>query len=501
MPSVPAASGVSPDKPNSRTDLAQFEEQIDRLKSKLRLAVIFGGSKSTPDAVIYPSRNSRSWKSYEAVSADIAASLQLTGFQNVELMPDDMTLGDRLRRAGTHMAWLNTSGVQGYNPAAHTAAMLEMLGVPYVGHDPLAATTLDNKHAFKREAICAGLPTAPFVTWQMTRGTFQPEVNTRFLRAFGDYPGPFVVKPVSGRASLHVHFVGDRAGLAAAIEEVYSATGNVVLIEKYLSGREFCIAVAGPVTARHGRLTHQAEPFTFAAMERVLAPNEKIFTSMDTRPITRDRCHSLNLRHDSKEFALMTRLARDVFLEFNLSSIARLDLRSDENGDLWILEANPKPDLKRPAEGVTSLIAEGLGQSGMDYDDLILSLLADRLGHLLTFRRETVGHILELLTAKSSITIGGQSGREGKRTAFAAYQAARMQAAAAEQDRSRVDVLSKAAAASGDHETVMHLTELATDAGLRSLDSVPTPLKRARRLRGANGVPKPISRPKLTTNR
>src|SRR5262245_32070570 len=126
MPSVSAASGVSPDKMNSRTDVAQLEEQIDRLKSKLRLAIIFGGCKSTPDAVIYSSRNSRSWKSYEAVAADIAASLRLIGFQNVELMPDDMTLGDRLRRAGTHLAWLNTSGVQGYNPAAHTAAMLEM---------------------------------------------------------------------------------------------------------------------------------------------------------------------------------------------------------------------------------------------------------------------------------------------------------------------------------------------------------------------------------------
>ena len=61
-------------------------------------------------------------------------------------------------------------GVQGYNSTSHAPAMLEMLGMPYVGHDPLNATTLDNKHAFKREAVCAGLPTAPFMTWHMSRG-------------------------------------------------------------------------------------------------------------------------------------------------------------------------------------------------------------------------------------------------------------------------------------------------------------------------------------------
>src|SRR4029077_14001802 len=89
----------------------------------------------------------------------------------------------------------------------------DVLGLPYVGHDPLAATTLDIKHAFKREAVCAGLPTAPFSTWNLARGPFRPDLNSRFVREFGDYPGPFIVKPVSGRASLHVHVVADRRSL------------------------------------------------------------------------------------------------------------------------------------------------------------------------------------------------------------------------------------------------------------------------------------------------
>jgi len=72
--------------------------------------------------VLYQTCNTRSWKSYEAVARDIAASLERIGFRHVHLMPDDMQLADRLRREQIHMAWLNTGGVQGYNSAAHAAS-------------------------------------------------------------------------------------------------------------------------------------------------------------------------------------------------------------------------------------------------------------------------------------------------------------------------------------------------------------------------------------------
>ena len=130
------------------SDTSELQRSIEQLYAKMRMAVIFGGDKSAPGSVVYQSQNSRSWKSYEAVAEDIAASLRRIGFRHVELIPEDMSLGERLQRASIHMAWLNSGGVQGYNSAAHAPAMLEMMGIPYVGHDPLSATTLDNKHAF-----------------------------------------------------------------------------------------------------------------------------------------------------------------------------------------------------------------------------------------------------------------------------------------------------------------------------------------------------------------
>jgi D-alanine-D-alanine ligase len=382
-------------------DTLVLQQVIEQLMPRLRLAVIFSGDKSTSGSVVYRARNTRSWKSYEAVAEDIADSLRRIGFHHIEVFPEDMQLGERLRRGGIHMAWLNSGGVQGYNAAAHASATLEMLGIPYVGHDPLAATTLDNKHAFKREAVCAGLPTAPFSTWHSARGPFRPELNSRFMREFGDYMGPFIVKPVSGRASLHVHVVPDRQSLPEAIAEVYRQTDNLVLIEKYLPGREFCIAVFGPTVVRGGTIERIREPFAFGALERLFASDELIFTSMDVKPITAARFKHIDQSLEPDLWANIHRLARDVFLEFNLGSLIRIDVRADENGDLHILEANPKPDLKRPTHGVTSLISAGLSQAGLDYDDLILSLLADRLASLFSHCRSSASHIIELLDSDS----------------------------------------------------------------------------------------------------
>jgi D-alanine-D-alanine ligase len=378
---------------------SELQKIIEALLSKIRVAVIFGGNKAEPGSVLYQSQNTRSWKSYQSVAEDIAASLKRSGFRHVDVIPEDMALAEELRSRGIHMAWLNTGGVQGHNSAAHASGMLEMLGLPYVGHDPLSGTTLDNKHAFKRGAVCAGLPTAPFITWHMSRGTFCPGMNSRFAQAFGDYTGPFVVKPVSGRASLHVHVVPDVQSLPAVIEEIYGKTGDLVLIEKFLQGREFCISVAGRTISHRGEILRRRGPFAFGALERILAPGELIFTSMDARPISESRFKEVDPLEGSL-WSDMHGIARDVFLEFNLGSLIRLDLRADETGKLCILEANPKPDLKYPSAGVTSLVSAGLNQTNLDYDDLLMSMFADRLDFLLRHRRGSMKHILDLTSPR-----------------------------------------------------------------------------------------------------
>lgn len=364
---------------------------------RARFAVIHAGNREVDGAVIHPTVNTRSWKSYEPVAHDIAESLRRLGCQHVAVMPEDMRLGGRLRSDGTDFAWLNSGGVQGYDPVCHGPAMLELFGIAYVGHDPLIASTLDNKHAFKRELMALGLPTARFITWHAGRGPLDPLQSKHFRNVFGAHSGPFIVKPVSGRASLHVHKVDCTDDLADCVAEVGEITQNHVLIEEYLPGREFCVAVCGSIVAKSGMLERLDGPFAFSALERVLGPDEPIFTSMDLAPITKSRLRVLDPVQDAAIMGELEQLARDVFNDMSLETLVRIDVRADANGKLHVLEANPKPDLKAPSEQQTNLVCAGLDQHGMTYDDLILSLLADQIDIIFSQRRGTAHHLLSLI--------------------------------------------------------------------------------------------------------
>ena len=377
-------------------DFSLLPQYLEVLFAKLRIAVVFGGDCDRAGSVIYKTHNPRAWKSYEIVAREISEAFEKIGFKHVIVLPDDMTLPEKLKRENIHLVWLNTGGVQGYNPVCHTPAVLEMLGMPYVGHNPLNSSTLDNKHAFKRELQSVGIKTAPFMTWHPSQGILMPNLHDRFAIAFGEYQGPFVVKPVSGRASLHVHFVDKVQGLSQAVLEVHRATHNTALIEKYLPGREFCVAVCGYVTYANGAFSKNTQPFAFSTVERVLESDELIFTSMDKKAITADRGKLMDTEESELKQELIE-LARKIYWEFSLNSLVRIDVRSDANGELYVLEANPKPDLKRPAENVTSLVALGLAEYGMSYNDLILSLIADRLDYLLTQHIGIIPHIVDLL--------------------------------------------------------------------------------------------------------
>ena len=114
---------------------------------------------------------------------------------------------------------------------------------------------------------------------------------------------------------------------------------------------------------------------------------EKIFTSMDEKPITHERIRILDGQHDRDVVDRMGRLAREVFGYFNLDSLVRLDMRRAANGDLFLLEANPKPDLRRPTDTIASITCSALDHHGLSYQDLIMSIFAERLIQLTQISR------------------------------------------------------------------------------------------------------------------
>ncbi|ENO3965189.1 ATP-grasp domain-containing protein [Vibrio vulnificus] len=365
--------------------------QLDWIRRNLKVAVIYGGDKTQRDSYIFANLSPRSTKTYANVAHDIADALRESGFASVSVLAEDIHLASQLKALQIDLAITNSGGLQGFDAMCHLPSTLEMLGVPYVGHSPMVAGILDNKHLFKHEIAAAGIPTAPFITIGIDEDFFE-ENNQKSLDAISaQFSQGYIVKPVSGRASIHVYPVFDRQTLPDVVAKVQQATNNTVLIEPYLSGREFVVAVAGDCVFKQGELTRTGSPLAFSITERVLGEDEAIFTSMDVKPITQDRLVAVN---DPELRAQLADIGQKIYRLMGLQTLVRVDLRMDSLGQLYVLETNPKPDLKRPEGDKVSLVCHDLQRENMSYTDLIQSLVFNRLLFLKSRRPALVAHCL-----------------------------------------------------------------------------------------------------------
>ncbi|AIW17107.1 MULTISPECIES: D-alanine--D-alanine ligase family protein [Vibrio] len=367
------------------------KSQLEWIRHNLTVAVIHGGDKARAESFIFENLSPRSTKTYEPVAHDIANALRESGFQHVEVLAEDIDLAQQLKDKAIDLVITNSGGLQGFDSMCHLPSTLEMLGVPYVGHSPMTAGILDNKHLFKHEIHAAGLPTTPFITIGIDE-RFEDDVKQSAIDQIeAQFSDGFIVKPVSGRASIHVYPVFSREALAGVVEKVRAATGNTVMIEPFLGGREFVVAVAGEFIFKSGQLTQSDTPLAFSITERVLGEDEPIFTSMDVKPITQDRLIAVTDEPLRSELAA---IGQKIYRQLGLQTLVRVDLRMDSTGKVYVLETNPKPDLKRPQGDNVSLVCHDLAREGMDYTDLVQSLVFNRLSFLKQKRPMALAHCL-----------------------------------------------------------------------------------------------------------
>ena len=348
---------------------------LNTLKLNGRIAVIYSADPAQVGSVIYRSYNTRSWKSYQKVANDIKEGLEQAGFNHVICLADDQHLARQLAENKIDFAWLNTGGMQGVDPCCHGAALLESLGIPYVGHTPLNAALMDNKFLFKKELQQLAIPTAEYVLWHPEKPNKAEELVLRHnkLHFFGD--AKLIVKPVSGRASNHVHLVNSLSELNVVCQQVYSHTQSAVLIEQFLPGDEYCASVIPTM----GEL---ASPTCFGIYQRNLGSGNRIFTSMDIKPIGTDSIITLSDEQQTHLNEMVTAYCRKLFAVLNLYGLFRLDLRMDSNGQLHVLEAYPKPDLGAVHNGTGSLVAMGLQELKVSYTQFLDYLVQVSLSHL-----------------------------------------------------------------------------------------------------------------------
>jgi D-alanine-D-alanine ligase len=111
------------------------------------------------------------------------------------------------------------------------AALLDLVGIPYVGSGVFAGSVAMDKAATKLLAVAAGVGVASGI---QVRDAADPRLETIAL--------PVVVKPNRAGSSHGVTVVRRRGDLAAAVHEALSLDTSA-LVEAFVSGREIDVAV------------------------------------------------------------------------------------------------------------------------------------------------------------------------------------------------------------------------------------------------------------------
>ncbi|MDC7336257.1 hypothetical protein PQR15_06725 [Streptomyces lydicus] len=166
--------------------------------------------------------------------------------------------------------------------------------------------------------------------------------------------GPVVAKPVADGSSVSVHRVDSLSQLAQVAAEVRSGEGEL-LVEPFLPGREFTVAVVGDQVLPVVEIELTTPVFDYAAKYQPGAVSEV--------------CPARVPDDFASRLQELARRAHQA-LGFGSGAYSRADFRCDAGGEPMCLEVNALPGLT-----AASLLPRAAAGAGWTYPDLIERLV------------------------------------------------------------------------------------------------------------------------------
>src|SRR4051795_1139125 len=222
-------------------------------------------------------------------------------------------------------------GFGGRGRESHVPAVCELLGIPCTGSDPLTIGITLDKALAKTYAKAHGIAVA------------------------GDWRFPLFVKPACEGSSMGI----TKSSLCRTPEELQAVVAQMskygaVLIEEFLPGEEYTVGIV------------QGE--VLGVMQVVPRSQEPDFVySIDVKRDYENLVDYKLVQADD-----VAQLALDVWREFGLRDVARIDVRRDRDGVPCFIEVNPLPGV-HPKHSDLVIMAR---LAGVAYEELIGRIVA-----------------------------------------------------------------------------------------------------------------------------
>jgi D-alanine-D-alanine ligase len=299
----------------------------------------------------YGEEETAEFDSEETIEA-LAAALERRGHA-VEPLGNLFQLAERLVAGERWDLVFNLAeGIAGLSREAQLPALLEAYAVPYTFADPLTLGLTLDKGMAKRVVRDHGLPTAPFAVVETVAEV--PDI---------DLPYPVFAKPLAEGTGKGVS-AASRASVPAELEavcaELLARFRQPVLVETYLSGREFTVGILGSGLEARAFGTMEVEFTEVAEAHAYSYANKEHYE---------DRVRYRLV--DDAEAHTAEAIALSCWRALRCRDGGRVDLRSDALGRPRFLEVNPLAGL-HPVRSDLVILARLVGR---DHDWLIGEIL------------------------------------------------------------------------------------------------------------------------------
>lgn len=255
---------------------------------------------------------------------------------------------------------------------SNVAALLNLADLRYTGSSPAGLILAGDKSIAKKILAFHSIRTPQFAS--VMRGTVDWADDLRF---------PLIVKPPQQDASIGVttgSVVKDVRELLETIARMREEFGQPALVEEFIDGREFYVGVLGNESPR--ALPIMELDFTGFPEG---APRVASFAAKwgeDGAGSGQEFAGTKSVFPEDLSDELVARmqaLAVQAFQALRLRDYARIDMRVRDDGDVYVIEANPNCYLER--EGEFARAAERAGTGHADLIRNILELAGARYAH------------------------------------------------------------------------------------------------------------------------
>jgi len=293
---------------------------------------------------------------------DVISTLKKMGHEvyPVGLYNQLNVIGDALLEHKPHIAFNLLEEFHGYPLYdQHVVSYLELMKQAYTGCNPRGLTLAHDKALTKMILSYHRIAVPNFAVFPMNRKVRRPK-RLKF---------PLLVKSISEEGSVGIaqaSIVHDDDKLSQRVEFIHRQNNTAAIAEQYIKGREIYVGVIGNTNIQ-----------TYTPWELVMEKLPEGTENIATLKVKWDPAYQQRVGVATRAAELtpdqtkqLERLSKRIYRYMFLSGYARLDYRLTEEGQFYLLEANPNPQIAENED-----FADSAAHGGTPYDQLLQKIM------------------------------------------------------------------------------------------------------------------------------